>query len=174
MLTTKVSLSGTIMGQLEAPAPVSVCPTRKATSEAWDSLVAAVGFSFKAGDPGRNRKLELGLPSSGPVLFELQSVTAVTLHQIPMVNIVNYGALDALPIVNKRKSVAYLAGVAVLALVAVAAVLNLNGADKTSELFEYAHVGAHSDDYSGTVEPATLNDDQARLPLLFHCMIRFF
>ena len=78
-----------------------------------------------------------------------------------MVNIVNYGALDALPIVNKRQSATYLAGVAILALVVVAAVLNLNGASKTSELFEYDHVGAHSDDYGGTVEPATLNDDQA-------------
>jgi hypothetical protein len=48
-----------------------------------------------------------------------------------------------------------------LALVVVAAVLNMNGSSQTSELFEYAHVGAHSDDYGGTVEPATLNDDQA-------------
>jgi hypothetical protein len=87
-----------------------------------------------------------------------------------MVNIVNYGALDALPIVNKRQSAAYLTGIAVLALVAVAAVLNLNEANKTSELFEYAHVGAHSDDFGGTVEPATLNDDQATLPVLFYCL----
>ena len=46
------------------------------------------------------------------------------------------------------------------ALLAVAAILNFNSAGQISELFEYNHVGAHSDDFAGTVEPATLNDDE--------------
>ncbi len=77
-----------------------------------------------------------------------------------MVNIVNYGSLDAQPAERKRQSIAALAGIAFVALLAVAAVLNASAANQTSELFEYAHSGAHSDDFAGTVEPATLNDDQ--------------
>jgi hypothetical protein len=84
----------------------------------------------------------------------------VPLQEIPMVNVVNYGALEARPTNDKRKSLAVFGGVAFLALLVVAAVLNVNSASKTTELYEYNHVGAHSDDYAGTVEPSTLSDDQ--------------
>ena len=77
-----------------------------------------------------------------------------------MVNIVNYGSLDAHAVHGKPRSLAIYAGVVLAALLAVAAILNVNAAGQTSELFEYNHVGAHSDDFAGTVEPATLNDDQ--------------
>ena len=77
-----------------------------------------------------------------------------------MVNIVNYGALDARPTADKRQSFAVYGGIAFLSLLVIAAVFNVNGANKTTELFEYNHIGAHSDDYAGTVEPSTQNDDQ--------------
>ena len=77
-----------------------------------------------------------------------------------MVNIVNYGALDARPAVDKRQSAVIYGGVAILTLLAVATIIHVNNSGKTSELFEYKHIGAHSADFAGTVEPATLNDDQ--------------
>ena len=61
---------------------------------------------------------------------------------------------------NLPRSLAVHACGAFAAQLAVAAILNVNSAGQISELFEYNHVGAHSDDFAGTVEPATLNDDE--------------
>ena len=61
---------------------------------------------------------------------------------------------------SKPPSLAIHACGAFAALLAVAAILNFNSAGQISELFEYNHVAAHSDDFAGTVEPATLNDDE--------------
>ena len=80
-----------------------------------------------------------------------------------MVKVVDYGALErgtAVPSSIKRNVSYAFATVACLALLASAAVVYIHTSAGSTELYEYAHTGAHSDDYSATTDPASLNDDQ--------------